>query len=47
MDLLVVAEGLNPKRHRRGEEIAEIKRHLPGLTVDILTHPGELENYFR
>jgi len=36
IDLLVVAENINPKRHRRGEEIAQIKRYLPGLPLDIL-----------
>jgi HEPN domain-containing protein/predicted nucleotidyltransferase len=36
IDLLVVAEGINPKRHRRGEEIAEIKQALPALFLDLL-----------
>lgn len=35
-DLLIVAEGVNPKRHRRGEEILLIKRCLPPLPFDIL-----------
>jgi HEPN domain-containing protein/predicted nucleotidyltransferase len=41
VDLLIVADDLNPKRHRRGEEIAKIKRCLPGLTFDILLHTKE------
>ncbi len=32
-DLLVVAENINPKRHRRGTEIALIKRYF-AYTVD-------------
>ena len=36
IDLLVVAENINPKRHRRGEEIAKLKRYLPELPLDIL-----------
>lgn len=35
-DLLVVAEGINPRRHRRGEEIVEIKKALPILFLDLL-----------
>jgi HEPN domain-containing protein/predicted nucleotidyltransferase len=35
-DLLVVAENINPKRHRRGTEIALIKRYFPELSLDIL-----------
>ena len=36
IDLLVVAEEIPLQRHRRGKEIAYIKRALPGLLVDIL-----------
>jgi len=36
MDLLVVANGIHPKRHRRGEQIALIKRNLPPRPYDIL-----------
>lgn len=36
VDLLVVAENINPKRHRRGTEIALIKRYFPELSLDIL-----------
>ena len=47
VDLLVVAEDVNPKRHRRGEEIAKIKRCLPGLALDILLHTkGEVISNF-
>ncbi len=35
-DILIVAEGINPKRHRRGQEIVLIKRSLPALPFDIL-----------
>ena len=36
VDLLVVAENINPKRHRRGTEIALIKRYFQELSLDIL-----------
>lgn len=36
IDLLIVADGINTKRHRRGIEIAYIKHCLPGLSLDIL-----------
>lgn len=36
IDLLIVANGINPKRHRRGTEIVLIKRCLPALPFDIL-----------
>jgi HEPN domain-containing protein/predicted nucleotidyltransferase len=36
IDLLVVADGIDPKRHRRGKEVAVIKRGLPGVLLDIL-----------
>ena len=37
-DLLVVVEGIHPKPHRRGEEIAMIKRSLPPYPFDILLY---------
>lgn len=36
VDILIVAEGINPKRHRRGNEIVQIKQGLPALPMDIL-----------
>ena len=36
LDILIIANGVNPKRHRRGESIACIRQGLPGLPVDIL-----------
>ena len=47
MDLLVVATGINPKRHRRGEEIARLKQLLPLTTLDILllTKEETLSNF--
>lgn len=36
IDLLIVADRINTKRHRRGIEIAYIKHSLPGLSLDIL-----------
>lgn len=41
MDLLVIAENINPKRHRRGVEIAQIKQCLPGLALDVLLYTKE------
>ena len=35
-DLLVVAEGLSPKRNRRGDQIAQIKSLFPAIPLDIL-----------
>lgn len=35
-DLLIVAEGLNPKRHRRREEVLEIIKALPACSLDLL-----------
>jgi HEPN domain-containing protein/predicted nucleotidyltransferase len=47
IDLLFVAEGINPKRHRRGAEIAYIKRRIPELSLDILlfTEEETLSNF--
>ncbi len=36
VDILIVASGINPKRHRRGTEIVLIKRCLPALPFDLL-----------
>ena len=36
IDLLVMAEGINPKRQRRGKEIGLLKGLLPPLPMDIL-----------
>ena len=36
MDLLAVAEGLHPKRNRRGGQIAQIKCMFPKIPLDIL-----------
>lgn len=48
IDLLVVCNNINNKRHRRGEEIASIKKDLPGLPVDVLLFtPQEVESNFR
>jgi HEPN domain-containing protein/predicted nucleotidyltransferase len=48
VDLLVVCKDLNPKRHRRGEEIAALKQHIPGVPMDIhLLTPQEVESNFR
>jgi HEPN domain-containing protein/predicted nucleotidyltransferase len=48
IDLLVVCDGIHAKPHRRGEEIAAIKKHLPGLVADILLlTPQEVESNFR
>jgi HEPN domain-containing protein/predicted nucleotidyltransferase len=48
VDLLVVCHGLNPKRHRRGKESAEIKQRLPGVPLDLLLlTPQEVESNFR
>ena len=48
VDLLVVAENINPKRHRRGTEIALIKRYFPELSLDILllTKKEVISNFF-
>lgn len=35
-DILIIAEGINPKRQRRGGEIAKIKKALPLLFLDLL-----------
>ncbi len=47
-DLLIVANGVNPKRHRRGNEIFLIKRNLPSLSFDIMLFtPGEVISNFK
>lgn len=47
MDLLAVASGIPPKRHRRGEEIASLKKLLPLMPLDILllTKKETLSNF--
>jgi len=48
IDLLVVCDGINIKPHRRGEEIAQIKKQLPEFPLDILLlTPAEVESNFR
>lgn len=47
-DLLVVASGINPKRHRRADEISQIKRYLWTLPLDILLlTPEEVRSNFQ
>lgn len=47
IDLLIVAKGINPKRHRRGSEIALIKHILPLFPFDILLlTPSEVISNF-
>jgi len=47
IDLMVVAKGINPKFHRRGDEIFLIKKSLPFLPLDILLFtPDEARNNF-
>jgi HEPN domain-containing protein/predicted nucleotidyltransferase len=47
VDLLVIADGINTKRHRRGPEIASIKHSFPELSLDILllTESEVLSNF--
>lgn len=48
IDLLIVADGINQKWHRRGEEIIRIKRYLKGLPADILLFTKqEVKSNFR
>lgn len=47
IDILIVAEGINPKRHRRGEEVLAIKKILPSVPLDILLlSPDEVVSNF-
>lgn len=47
-DLLIVASGINPKRHRRANEIIQIKHCLPPLPLDILLlTPEEVISNFK
>lgn len=47
-DLLIVADGINPKRQRRGDEIIHLKQHLPLLPIDILLlTPREVISNFK
>lgn len=47
IDLLIVADRINPKRHRRGKEIVDIKHCLPTMLIDILllTNKEALSNF--
>lgn len=46
-DLLIIADGINPKRQRRGEDVLAVKRHLPPLPFDILLFsPAEAVSNF-
>lgn len=48
LDLLIVADGINPKRHRRGEEILRLKHYLPAVPLDILLlSPEEVISNFK
>jgi len=46
-DLLLVAEGLHPKRNRRGAQVAQIKSLFPKIPLDILllTHEEVISNF--
>ncbi|MBI4745219.1 MAG: nucleotidyltransferase domain-containing protein [Deltaproteobacteria bacterium] len=47
IDILIVAEGINPKRHKRGEEILQIKKILHPVPLDILLFsPDEVVSNF-
>lgn len=47
VDLLVVAENINPKLHRRKKEILELKRSLPEMPLDVLLlSPSEAVSNF-
>lgn len=47
-DLLIVASGINPKRHRRANEIIQIKHRISPLPLDILLlTPEEVISNFK
>jgi predicted nucleotidyltransferase len=47
IDLLVVSSDVPDQRHRRSPLIAEIKRSLPGVALDVLLlTPAEVESNF-
>lgn len=47
-DVLVAADGIHPKRHRRGDEIIAIKKSLAGIPLDILLlSPSEVISNFK
>ena len=47
-DLLIIGDGINPKRHRRGNEIIMLKQCLPSLPFDILLFtPQEVVSNFK
>ncbi|MGB9715444.1 MAG: HEPN domain-containing protein [Thermodesulfovibrionales bacterium] len=47
IDLLIVADRINTKLHRRGKEIADIKHCIPGLSLDVqlLTKEEVISNF--
>lgn len=48
LDILIIADGINPKRHRRENEIITIKRSLPAIPLDILLMTsGEVISNFK
>ncbi|MFW6138136.1 MAG: HEPN domain-containing protein [Spirochaetota bacterium] len=48
IDLLLSATNINPKRHRRGEETARVKKYFAIKPLDvILLAPEEIESNFR
>ncbi len=47
-DLLIIGDGINPKRHRRGDEVILLKQCLPSLPFDILLFtPQEVVSNFK
>ena len=46
-DIIIIADNINPKRQRRGFEIAQIKRLFTGIPLDILlmTPPEAISNF--
>ncbi|MCK4778414.1 MAG: hypothetical protein KAS39_08525 [Actinomycetia bacterium] len=47
-DIMIVADNINPKRQRRGFEIAQIKSRFSGVPIDILLMtPEETSSNFR
>jgi len=48
IDLLIIGEGFNPKRHRRGDDIVLLKQCLPLAPLDILLFtPQEVFSNFK
>ncbi len=47
-DIIIIANNINPKRHRRGVEITQIKKLFTGIPLDILLMtPEETISNFR